>query len=270
MAARVSPSDTSATRTSWARYREILFMLVLRDLQARSKQAYFGYLWIVIQPLLLTGVFTFLIQRVLNRSDLSSVPYPVFLLAALVPWQYCVNSLNESAESLVKNADLVRQVYFPREILAIYPLFTHLVDVAVGLVVLGIFMLVFHVGSSAWIWLVPLLLLVEMLFLAAIGMLLAAANVAWRDVARAIPLATALLIYAVPVLYTADRVPSSVRGLYLLDPFAQVIEAFRAVVLGTHAPDLGALALVALAGVVVFVVAQRIFSVFDGILADVI
>src|SRR5919199_6784789 len=107
-------------------------MLVLRDLQARSKQAYLGYFWILAQPLLLTGAFTFLVQRVLGRADLSGVPYPVFLMAALIPWQFFANSLNESAESLVKNVDLVRQAYFPREILAIYPVFARLTDVAAG------------------------------------------------------------------------------------------------------------------------------------------
>ena len=118
--------------SQFARWREILYMLVLRDLKARSKQAFLGYFWILIQPLLLTGVFSVLVQQVLGRGDLSDVPYPVFLMAGVIPWQFFANSLNESTESLVKNVDLVRQVYFPREILAIYPVFARLVDVAIG------------------------------------------------------------------------------------------------------------------------------------------
>src|SRR5919197_6288129 len=148
---------------SFARSRDILIMLVLRDLQARTKQAYLGYVWILAQPLLLTGAFTFLVQRVLGRSDVSDVPYPVFLMAALIPWQFFANSLNESAESLVKNVDLVRQVYFPREILAVYPVFSRLVDVAVGCLALAAFMLVYQVPLSGWVVVAPLVLLVEML-----------------------------------------------------------------------------------------------------------
>src|SRR5437763_5051094 len=163
-------------RTNFARWREILYMLVLRDLKARTKQAYLGYLWILIQPLLLTGVFSFLIQQVLGRTDLSDIPYPVFLMAGVIPWQFFANSLNESAESLVKNVDLVRQVYFPREILALYPMFARLVDVAVGCAALGVFMLVFHVPLSGWVLVAPVVLLVEMLVVSAIGLLLAAAN----------------------------------------------------------------------------------------------
>src|SRR5712664_2235274 len=101
-------------------------------------------------------------------------------MAGVIPWQFFANSLNESAESLVKNVDLVRQVYFPREILAVYPVFARLVDVAVGCVALGAFMLFFHVPVSGWVVLVPVVIAIELLFAAAAGMLLSAANVAWR------------------------------------------------------------------------------------------
>jgi len=253
-----------------ARWREILYMLVLRDLKARTKQAYLGYFWILIQPLLLTGAFSYLVQQVLGRSDLSDVPYPVFVMAGVIPWQFFANSLNESSESLVKNVDLVRQVYFPREILAIYPVFARLVDVAVGCVALAAFMLFFHVTVSGWVVLLPVIVLVEMLFAAAIGMLLSAANVGWRDVSRGLPLVLFLMLYAVPVLYSPDRVPAAVRPLFDLNPMAHLVDAFRAAVLGTHAPDLVGLGVLAALGVFTLLIAQRLFSVFDGVLADVI
>jgi lipopolysaccharide transport system permease protein len=268
-----APRQTAAAATrrgDFARWREILYMLVLRDLKARTKQAYLGYLWILIQPLLLTGVFSFLIQQVLGRTDLSDIPYPVFLMAGVIPWQFFANSLNESAESLVKNVDLVRQVYFPREILAVYPVFARLVDVAVGCVALGVLLLVFHVPVSGWVVLIPLVLLEEMLFAAACGMLLSAANVAWRDVSRGLPLVLFLMLYAVPVLYPPERVPAAIRPIYTLNPMAHLVDLFRAAVLGTHAPDLLALALLGLAGLLAVFLAQRIFAIFDGVLADVI
>jgi lipopolysaccharide transport system permease protein len=256
--------------TGFARWREILLVLVLRDLQARSRQAYLGYLWILIQPLLLTGVFTFLVQRVLGRADQSAVPYPLFLMAALVPWQFFANSLVDSAESLVKNVDLVRQVYFPREILAVYPVFARLVDVAVGCVALAGFMVYFQIVPSPWVLLAPVILFEEMLFASAFGLLLSAANVGWRDVSRGLPLLLFLLLYAVPVLYSPESVPASIRPIYDLNPLAFLVDTFRASVLGTHAPDLVGVGIVGLLGVLTLVIAQRVFSVFDGVLADVI
>src|SRR5438105_5835569 len=256
--------------SKFARWREILYMLVLRDLKARTKQAYLGYFWILVQPLLLTGAFSYLVQQVLGRSDLSDVPYPVFVMAGVIPWQFFANSLNESAESLVKNVDLVRQVYFPREILAIYPVFARLVDVVVGCFALGAFMLWFRVPLSGFVIVAPFVLIIEMAFIAAIGLLLSAANVGWRDVSRGLPLVLFLLLYAVPVLYPPDRVPQAIRPIYDLNPIAQLIEAFRASVLGPHAPDVLGLVVLSVVAVITLLVAARLFAVFDGVLADVI
>jgi lipopolysaccharide transport system permease protein len=253
-----------------ARWREILYMLVLRDLKARTRQAYLGYLWILIQPLLLTGVFTFLVQQVLGRSDLSDVPYPIFVMAAVIPWQFFANSLIESSESLVKNVDLVRQVYFPREILAIYPMFSRLLDVAIGFAALLVFMAIYHVPLSGWVVVTPVILAIEMLFIAAAGLVLSAANVGFRDVSRGLPLLLFLMLYSVPVLYAAERVPASVRPLFNLNPMAHLVEEFRAAVLGTHPPDTVGLATLAVLGLVSLLIAQRLFSVVDGVLADVI
>jgi lipopolysaccharide transport system permease protein len=252
------------------RWREILYMLVLRDLKARSKQAFLGYLWILIQPLLLTGVFSVLVQQVLGRVDLGGVPYPVFLMAGVIPWQYFANSLNESTESLVKNVDLVRQVYFPREILAIYPLFARLVDLAIGCVALAVFMLIWHVPVTGWVVLVPVIVVEEMLFAAAVGMLLSAANVGWRDISRGLPLILFLMLYAMPVLYPPERVPAALHPFFQFNPIAQLIAAFRNAVIGPQPPDLVALAVLAVLGIGSVVLAQRVFSIFDGILADVI
>ncbi|HEY1298186.1 MAG TPA: ABC transporter permease [Chloroflexota bacterium] len=257
-------------RGQLARWREILYMLVLRDLKARSKQAFLGYLWILIQPLLITGVFTVLVQQVLGRGDLSSTPYPVFLLAGVVAWQFFANSLTESTESLVKNVDLVRQVYFPREILAIYPVFARLVDVGIGCLALAVFMIVWHVPVSGWVVLVPVIVVEEMLFAAAIGMLLSAANVGWRDISRGLPLVLFLMLYAMPVLYPPERVPAALHPLFDFNPIAHLIDAFRAAVIGPQPPDLASLAVVGVLGAIALLLAQRVFSIFDGVLADVI
>jgi lipopolysaccharide transport system permease protein len=263
-------AHANTNRQRFARWREIMYMLVLRDLKARGKQAFLGYLWILIQPLLVTGVFSVLVQQVLGRGDLSEIPYPVFLMAGVIPWQFFANSLNESTESLVKNVDLVRQVYFPREILAIYPVFVRLVDVAIGCAALGVFMLAWHVPVSGWAVLLPVIVAEEMLFAAALGMLLSAANVGWRDISRGLPLVLFLMLYAMPVLYPPERVPAALQPLFGFNPIAHLIDAFRTAVTGPRPPDLVGLVVLGVLGAVAVVLAQRVFSIFDGVLADVI
>ena len=161
-------------------------------------------------------------------------PTRCFVMAGVIPWQFFANSLNESTESLVKNVDLVRQVYFPREILAIYPVFARLVDVAVGCVALGVFMLVLHVPVSGWVVLLPVIVRRRRCCSRRrSGMLLSAANVGWRDVSRGLPLVLFLMLYAVPVLYAPERVPAALRPLFDLNPMAHLVDAFRAAILGT-------------------------------------
>jgi lipopolysaccharide transport system permease protein len=118
--------------------------------------------------------------------------------------------------------------------------------------------------------LVPVILVELMLFAGALGMLLSAANVGWRDVSRGLPLILFLLLYAVPVLYARESVPDSIRPLYDLNPIAHLIDAFRAAVLGTHTPDVLGLLVLGVVGVLTLLLAQRVFSVVDGVLADVI
>ena len=252
----------------WQR-RELVWVLVQRDLQARSKQAFFGYLWIVLQPLLLTGAFTFLVERVLGMR-VSETPYPVFLMAGLIPWHYFQAGITESTESLVNNMDLVRQVYFPREALVLYPLVARLLDVGIASLTLGLFMVYFRVSLSPWAMLVPLLLLLQMAFMAAVALALSALNVAWRDIGRALPLLLSLLLYAVPVLYPGDRVPAQFAWLYFLNPLAVIIDTFRAALIGPAVPNLALLVQAGLVTLVLLVVAQRCFRVFDAVLADVI
>src|SRR5205085_7249817 len=141
---------------------------------------------------------------------------------------------------------------------AIYPVFARLVDVAVGCVALGVFMLAFHVPVSGWVVLVPVILIEEMLFAAACGLLLSAANVAWRDVSRGLPLVLYLMLYAVPVLYSADRMPRALRPLFDLNPIAHLVDAFRASIIGPQPPDLAALAIVGVLGVIALLLAQRV------------
>ena len=131
-------------------------------------------------------------------------------------------------------------------------------------------MLWFHVPLSGWVVVVPLILAIEMLFAAAAGLLLSAANVGWRDISRGLPLVLFLMLYAVPVLYAPERVPAALQPLYALNPMAHLVDAFRTAVVGTHPPDLVALGVLAVGGAVTLLLAQRVFAVFDGVLADVI
>lgn len=253
-----------------AQVRELLLILVERDLRSRTKQALIGYGWIVLQPLVATGVFTLLVQFVF-RLDLSGdLPYPLFLLSGLVIWQYFANSLIASTESLTQHLDLVTQVAFPRVVLVLYPIVARLLDVSVGLALLGVFMAIYRVPPSWTLLLLPALVLLAGGLAFALGLILAPIQAALRDTARLVTILLGLALYAAPVVYPLASVPERWQALYLVNPMAAIVAAVHQVVLAGQPPEPGPIALAIAIVLVTVLVADRAFRVFETVLADII
>ena len=117
------------------RFREMLYILVYREIKVRAKQAYLGYVWVLVQPLLATGVFSVLVQGVFGLDLVEELPYPLFVLSGTVLWQFFSAGLVASSEALVQDASLLTQISFPRTVLVLYPLLARLVDLTICLAV---------------------------------------------------------------------------------------------------------------------------------------
>jgi lipopolysaccharide transport system permease protein len=235
-------------RELWA-YRELLYFLVWRDVKVRYKQTVLGASWAILQPVLTMVVFTLFFG---NLKDLhpGEVPYPLFSYAALVPWTFFANGLNQSSNSLVGSANLIKKVYFPRLVVPISAVLSGIVDFALAFVVLLVLMVYFgYPPTPAIVWL-PVFLLLALVTALGAGLWLAALNVEFRDVRYVVPFLVQIWLFASPVIYSSDTVPAAWRALYGLNPMAGVIEGFRWALLGSGpGPDLmmAVSALVALA-----------------------
>ena len=216
-------------------YRELLFFLVWRDVKVRYKQTAFGVGWILLQPLLTTFVFTILFGRLLNVPT-GDIPYPVFALAGLIPWQYFAGSLTRSSTSLVNSANLISKVYFPRLIIPLSGVFGGLVDLAVGMVLLLVVMLIYRITPTIAILALPLFLLLAMTTALGFGLWLSALNVQYRDVGYLVPFVIQIWLFVTPVAYSAAIIPQQYRWLLGLNPMTGVVEGFRWALLGTPPP----------------------------------
>ena len=147
-------------RAMW-QYRELLYFLVWRDVKVRYKQTALGVLWILLQPLLSTVVFT-LLFGILLKVPSGDVPYPVFALAGLLPWKYFASSLTRSSASLVDSANLITKVYFPRLIIPVSGVLSGLVDFGVGFLILVVLMAL-RITPTPAVVLLPGFLLLAML-----------------------------------------------------------------------------------------------------------
>jgi lipopolysaccharide transport system permease protein len=226
---------------------ELLYVLVLRSLKLRYKQTMLGAAWAVLQPLLTMAVFTVVFGR-LARLGSDGLPYPVFALAALVPWTYFANALTQAGNSLVDQHQLLTKVYFPRLLLPLAAVIAGLVDLMISFVMLLLVLAWYGITPSARLLVAPALALLAAATALAPGIWLAALNVRYRDVRHVIPFLVQIWLFATPVAYSSGLVPAGWRPLYGLNPMAGVVDGFRWMVAPeARAPGLGlAVALVAI------------------------
>jgi lipopolysaccharide transport system permease protein len=250
-------------------FRELLYFLVQRDVKVRYKQTFFGAAWAIIQPLLLMVVFGLFFGRLAGLPS-EGIPYPVFALAALVPWTLFANALSGSSQSVVMNERLVSKVFFPRLVVPISAAGSFVVDFVISVVVLLVVSAGYGVYPSVRLLLVPLLGVFALVAAFSVGIWLAALNVRYRDVRYALPFLVQLLMFTSPVAYASSLVPDRWRLVYGLNPLVGIIDAFRWSAVGAKTAPGAVVAVSAGMTVLLLVGGLLYFSRTEQSFADVI
>jgi len=212
-------------------YRELFYFLAWRDILVRYKQTVIGIAWSVIRPLLTMIVFTVVFGK-LAKLPSEGVPYPILVYAAMLPWQFFANSLSESSNSLIANANMLSKVYFPRLIVPTSTVIVSLVDFLISFVILIILMVWYKFIPDWRLATLPLFLLLALFTALGFGLLLAALNVKYRDFRYIVPFIVQFGLYISPVGFSSSVVPDKWRLLYSINPMVGVIDGFRWAILG--------------------------------------
>jgi lipopolysaccharide transport system permease protein len=215
-------------RELWA-HRDLFYFLIWRDVKVRYKQTALGVIWAILQPLLTMMVFTFLFGK-LARVPSDGMPYPIFVFAGLLPWNFFAAAVDNSSNSLVGNSALITKVYFPRLVIPSAAVGAALVDFGIAFVILLLMGAHYNVGLSfSMLMLIPLI--VQMvLFAVGIGIQMSALNVKYRDVRHALPFLVNVWMYATPVIYPVSFIPGRWRWILVLNPLGGIIEGFRSAI----------------------------------------
>jgi len=206
-------------------YRDLLRNLVVRDLKVRYRGSFVGFLWSLLNPLLLMGVYWFVFTQLLKQGK---PQFHIFVFVALLPWNWCASSVLGGITSIVGNGHLIKKVYFPRELLPLSIVIANGVNFLLALPVL--FLLIFLAGMhfSTYILWLPLLILTQALFLAGISFFLAALNVFFRDTQAIMEVGIQAWFFLTPIIYDAqDVLPKLAYWMYWLNPMASIISNYR-------------------------------------------
>lgn len=251
-------------------YRDLLWLLVRRDVKVRYAQTVLGFAWAILKPVVTTVLLNFVFNN-LAQIDSGDTPYPLFAFAAVIAWTYFAGAFSTATGSLIGNK-MLSKVYFPRMIIPINPVLSNLVDFAIALMMITPYLIVYKTVPSWQIIFLPVLILIMVLTAAGGGMWLSALAVQYRDIKLIVGFAVPLLMYASPVVWPisllAEKVPH-LRLLIALNPLVGVIGGFRAALIGATPMPWDLIAIGALTSLVLFVTGAIYFRHKERAFADI-
>ena len=250
-------------------YRELLYFLTWRDIKVRYKQTVLGAAWAIIQPFFTMVVFSLFFGK-LAKIPSDGIPYPLFSYAALVPWTFFANGLNQSSNSLVGSANLITKIYFPRMVIPISSIVSGILDFVLAFIVLLGMMAFYGMVPTSNIFWLPFLLLLAFITALGVGMWLSALNVQFRDVRYTLPFLTQFWLFATPIAYPSSLLAEPWRTIYGINPMVGVVEGFRWALLGTETVPGPIIAVSSLASLAALISGVFYFRRMEKTFADVV
>jgi lipopolysaccharide transport system permease protein len=249
-------------------YRDLFYILTMRDIKVRYKQTFLGVAWAIIQPLFTMIIFTLLFGRLANMPS-DGIAYPLFAFAGLLPWTFFSNAVSNSGNSLVGSSNLITKVYFPRMVIPFAAVAAGLLDLIVAFGLMVLLMIYYGAGFSVNLLMLPVLVVILTLLAVGVGMFLSALNVKYRDIRYALPFFIQLGMFATPIIYPLSVIPEKWRWLMMLNPLSGLIEGFRAACFG-KAFDWTSLGVSLLMTFAILLFAAYVFRKMERSFADVI
>lgn len=238
-------------------YRELLKNNVKKEIRGRYKQSILGVIWTFLNPLLQLAVYAFIFPLILKTTQ---PYYVIFVCVGLIPWTFFTATISQSTWAVIGNANIVKKVYFPREILPISIVTSNMVNFLISTIIIIVFCLAYGLGISKYIVFYPIVLLIQYLLQLGISFILSAITVYFRDLEHFVQIALMLMFYATPIVYSGDSIPSAFRFLIEYNPMAHVLNAYRDIFYNQTMPDIFHLFIVLVVALFVTIVGYFIFK----------
>ena len=246
-------------------YRELLKTNVKKDIRGKYKGSFLGILWSFINPLLQVLVYALVFPYIMK---VETENYLIFLICGIIPWTWFITSISQGTTSITNNANLIKKVYFPREILPISVVTSGLVNFLISCIIILIFVLLGGLTISWHLIFLPFIIIVQYLFTLALIFVLSAFNVYVKDVEYIVAFIINMLFYATPILYTTEMFSGPILWLFRLNPLAHLINAYRDVFYVHHIPNLINLSILLGVSILLVVICYIIFKKLEKRFAE--
>jgi ABC-type polysaccharide/polyol phosphate export permease len=217
-------------------YRSLVRNLVTKDLKVRYKNSVLGFLWSLLNPLLMMLVYTLVFTRIFPTNVKN---YEIFVFIGLLPWNWCARSISSAATSLLDNSTIIKKVYFPRVLLPVSTVVSEAVNFLLALPILFLLMAVFQMKFTPWIAYLPVLFIIQAMLLIGLGLFLAGLNVIFRDIGVILEVLVLAWFFLTPVFYDIQETyPDAAAWVYRCNPMASIIRQYRTILYNGSSPDI--------------------------------
>lgn len=238
-------------------YRELIKTSIKKDIGGKYKHSFLGVLWSFINPLLQIAVYAIIFPLIM-KNDIPN--YTVFMVCGLIPWNYFATVINRASFTIIENGNIIKKVYFPREILPISLVTSETINFFISTIIIIGFTLAYGMGLTKYVLLYPLVLLVQYVLLLGISLIVSSVTVYFRDLQHFIGVLLQLFFYATPIVYAVETIPESFRWILKLNPMTYIINGFRDIFYYQQMPDIKMLIIALILGILLCVVGYFIFS----------
>lgn len=249
------------------KYWDLILGLAVKDLKVRYKSAFLGFLWSILTPLFLTVIF-FIIFTQIIPIDIEG--YPLFLLCALFPWNFLQLCLSAGTISIVNSGNLIKKVYFPREVIPISVIFSNAYNFLLSLLILLFAVIFCGTGIKPTIFILPLIIACHLIFTLGLLLIFSALHAYYRDVKYIVEIFTLGWFYLTPIFYPIELIPEAYRSLYMLNPMAVFVHFYRESILYGKWPSVLETSYLILSSFFFYFVGQVVFKKYEPIFADVV
>ena len=239
------------------KYRELLKTNLNKEIRGRYKNSFLGILWSFLNPLLQLAVYSVIFGALLAGGDKT---YHIYICVALIPWTYFTTTISQAAFTIIGNGDIIKKVYFPREILPISVVTSGAVNFLISTIIILAFVLGAGLGLTKYIILYPFVLLIQYVLLLGISFIVSSITVYFRDLEHIIGVVLMAAFYATPIVYRLSDLPANLQVIMQLNPMTHLINAYRDIFYYHQMPDMRMLLILLGISVVLTIIGYFIFK----------